>query len=128
MTTDLFSRREFAALAAAYASGLGIFGASTAAEILHDSDSIHEEVAFKASRKRVYELLTDAKQFDRVIKLSDAMKGGMPPNPTPTAISRDAGGPFTLFAGIISGRNIELVPNERLVQAWRPDHWKPGIF
>jgi uncharacterized protein YndB with AHSA1/START domain len=128
MTTDLFNRREFAALAATYASGLRIFGAAAASEITHDSDAIHDEVAFNASRQRVYELLTDAKKFDRVIHLSDAMKGGMPPNAAATSIGHSAGEAFTLFAGMIGGRHIELVPNERIVQAWRPAHWKPGIY
>jgi uncharacterized protein YndB with AHSA1/START domain len=136
MAEDLFSRRAFTARSAAVLTGLGIFGADAmaqaagqaGAEIMHDADAIHHEVTFNASRQRVYALLTDATKFDHVVKLSDAMKGGAPPNARPTAISSGAGGAFTLFAGIISGRHIELVPNERLVQAWRPDHWKPGIY
>jgi activator of HSP90 ATPase len=36
----------------------------------------------------------------------------------PTQISREVGGAFSLFGGIIVGRHIELVPNERIVQAW----------
>ena len=33
-----------------------------------------------------------------------------------------------MFGGLIVGRNIELVPNERIVQAWRPAHWDPGVY
>ncbi len=33
-----------------------------------------------------------------------------------------------MFGGQIVGRNIELVPNQRIVQAWRPTHWDPGIY
>jgi activator of HSP90 ATPase len=29
---------------------------------------------------------------------------------------------------MIVGRNIELVSNQRIVQAWRPTHWDPGIY
>src|SRR2546429_7089219 len=43
---------------------------------------------FKASRKRVYEALTDAKQFDKVVQLSTAMKSGMAPGAKPTEIDR----------------------------------------
>jgi len=26
------------------------------------------------------------------------------------------------------GRNIELVPNRRIVQAWRPRNWPDGVY
>jgi activator of HSP90 ATPase len=29
---------------------------------------------------------------------------------------------------VILGRHIELVPNERLVQAWREKSWAPGVY
>jgi len=97
-------------------------------EISHTCEAIHQEVVFKTSRKRVYEALTETKQFDKVVQLSEAMKGGMPPGAAPTSISHEAGGAFTLFGGYVSGRHIELVPNERIVQAWRPQSWKPGVY
>ena len=46
----------------------------------------------------------------------------------PTSISTELGGPFTLFGGYITGRHLEMLPNERLVQAWRAESWKPGGF
>src|SRR5271163_920429 len=46
-------------------------------EISHSSEAIHMEVVFQASRKRVYEALTDATQFEKVMQLSAAMKSGM---------------------------------------------------
>lgn len=33
-----------------------------------------------------------------------------------------------MFGGLIVGRNVELVPTQRIVQAWRPTHWNPGIY
>jgi activator of HSP90 ATPase len=97
-------------------------------EISHAAESIHQEPVFKASRKRVYEALTDAKQFDKVIQLSAAVKSGMAKAPNPPEISREAGGAFALFGGYISGRQIELVPNERIVQAWRVGSWDAGVY
>jgi uncharacterized protein YndB with AHSA1/START domain len=97
-------------------------------EVSHTAESIHQEVVFKASRKRVYEALTDSKQFERVVQLSDAMKTRISPGAPPTQISPEVGGAFSTFGGIIVGRNIELVPNERIVQAWRPAYWKPGVY
>jgi len=102
--------------------------AGTEEAISHTAESIHLEPVFKASRKRVYEALTDAKQFGKVVQLSAAMKGGMPPGAGPAEISREAGGAFSLFGGYITGRQIELVPNERIVQAWRAGGWDPGHY
>jgi uncharacterized protein YndB with AHSA1/START domain len=98
-------------------------------EITHTSEAIHQEVVFKASRKRVYEALTDARQFNKVVELSAAMKSGMVPAGSPPAeVSRDVGGAFSIFGGYILGRQIELVPNERIVQAWREVVWNPGVY
>ena len=96
-------------------------------EISRTAESIHQEAVFKASRKRVYEALTDAKQFDKVIQLSGVVQSMHLEN-KPTEISREVGGAFTLFGGYITGRHVEFVPNERIVQAWRTGSWDPGIY
>jgi len=46
----------------------------------------------------------------------------------PARISGEVGGVFTVFGGHINGRIIELVSNERVVQAWRPADWAPGVY
>jgi activator of HSP90 ATPase len=43
-------------------------------------------------------------------------------------ISSDAGGPFSIFGGVITGRHIELVPYELIVQAWREKDWPRGLY
>jgi activator of HSP90 ATPase len=101
--------------------------AETTEEISHTAESIHQETVFKASRQRVYEALIDAKQFDKVIELSGVLKS-MHLGDKRAQISREVGGAFALFGGYITGRHIELVPNERIVQAWRPGDWHPGIY
>ena len=80
------------------------------------SNPIHKEVDFKASPQRVYEALLDAKQFS-------AFTGGHP-----AEIQREAGGSFSCFGGMIAGRNIELVPNRRIVQTWRGKVWPEGEY
>ncbi len=98
-------------------------------EISHSAESIHQEPVFKASRKRVYDALTETKQFDKIIELSGAMKSGMPPGANKaTEISREEGGAFAIFGGYITGRQIELVPGVRIVQAWRVGSWDPGLY
>lgn len=96
-------------------------------EIFRTAESIHQEPVFKANRKRVYEALTDAKQFDKVIQLSGVMQSMHLPD-KPAEISREVGGAFMLFGGYITGRHVELVPNERIVQAWRTGGWAPGVY
>jgi activator of HSP90 ATPase len=96
-------------------------------EISHTAESIHQEPVFKASRTRVYEALLDAKQFDKVIQMSGVMQT-MHLTEKPAEISREVGGPFALFGGYITGRHVELVPNMRIVQAWRTGGWAPGIY
>jgi uncharacterized protein YndB with AHSA1/START domain len=117
-----------AAAVGGLALGSGKAWARADEEISHTCAAIHQEVVFKASRKRVYEALTETKQFDKVVRMSEAMKGGMPPGAAPTEISREVGGAFALFGGYIAGRNIELVPNERIVQAWRTGSWDAGVY
>jgi activator of HSP90 ATPase len=136
MMTD---RNDLAALAAAPTRRQAIVGAaiafgalalsSTAAgqEISRTAESIHQEPVFKASRKRVYDALTDAKQFDKVIQLSGVMQS-MHLADKPAEISPEVGGAFTLFGGHITGRHVELLPNERIVQAWRAGNWSPGVY
>jgi activator of HSP90 ATPase len=96
-------------------------------EISHAAESIHQEPVFKANRKRIYDALTDSKQFDKVIQLSGVLPA-MHLGDKPAEISREVGGAFTLFGGYITGRHVELVPNERIVQAWRAGSWAPGVY
>ena len=77
--------------------------------------AIHYEIDFKAAPQRIYTILLDPKQF--------AAFTGMA-----AEIDSRAGGAFTLFGGLVSGRNIELVENQRIVQAWRPSSWAAGIY
>jgi activator of HSP90 ATPase len=80
------------------------------------SQHIHQEVEFNASPSRVYATLTDAARFS-------ALTGG-----APAEISREAGGAFSCFGGAIVGRQIELAPDQRVVQAWRAGNWPAGAY
>jgi activator of HSP90 ATPase len=91
------------------------------------AEAIHQETVFKASPKRIYDALTDADQFQRIELLSLALPKLDLKN-KPAKISREPGGTFSLFGAYIVGRQIELVPNQRIVQAWREISWDPGIY
>jgi len=103
-------------------------GAETANGLSHASEAIHQELTFKASPRQVYEVLTSSKRFDALTRLSDGLALVTAPGAKPTAISREVGGAFTLFGGYITGRHLEMVPDERLVQAWRAGSWKSGDY
>jgi len=132
MISEIFTRRDFSVRLVGLVSAFSLGGSASAfarsglteptGEISHTAESIHQEVVFQASRKRVYEALTDAKQFTKVTSFSPVMKAA------PAEIGHGAGGAFTCFGGHIVGRHVELVPNERIVQAWRVVTWDPGVY
>ncbi|MFT3866627.1 MAG: SRPBCC domain-containing protein [Solirubrobacterales bacterium] len=82
--------------------------------------SIHQEAIIGATPGEIYAVLTDGEKF--------AAATGMP-----ARIGGRAGEAFSLFGGRVEGVSIELVPGERLVQAWRfsgehPEPWDPGVY
>ena len=79
------------------------------------SITIHQEIDFNTSPQLLYEALLDANQFT-------AFSG------RPAEINREVGGAFSLFGGHIIGRNVELLPNHRIVQAWRVVTWPEGVY
>jgi activator of HSP90 ATPase len=82
--------------------------------------SIHQEAVIEASPGQIYEFLTNGEIFAAATE-------------QPAQVSDREGEPFSLFGGRVEGRQIELVPGERVVQAWRfgsahPDAWEPGVY
>ncbi len=114
------------------ALAIGAFGVTssvtTAEDVSRDAESLHQELVFQANRKRIYEIFTSTAQFDKMTHDIQAREGGTASATHPTEISHDVGGTFSLFGGRIVGRHLELVPDERIVQAWRVAYWKPGVF
>ena len=97
---------------------IGVLGLSTLPIVLAQSDksiTIHQEIEFNASPQQLYEALLNSKQFTEF-------------SGRPAEINREVGGAFSLFKGHIIGRNMELIPNERIVQAWRVVTWPEGAY
>jgi activator of HSP90 ATPase len=92
-------------------ASLGIAQAQTQ----KSGSTVHFDVDYKTTPERIYHVLLDAKQF----KACSGLPAEIDPKP---------GGWFKLFDGQIEGRNVELVPNQRIVQAWRPASWPAGIY
>ena len=77
--------------------------------------SIHHEVTFAAVPSRVYNALIDSQQF---AELTGAPASG----------DGTEGATFSGFGGHITGRHVELVPDRRVVQAWRAKTWPEGAY
>ena len=77
--------------------------------------SIRQEVTFKAKPETIYRMLMDAKAHS-------AFTGG------PVELMNEIGGKLSAFGGAITGINIELVSNKRIVQMWRAGDWPAGHY
>ena len=46
------------------------------------------------------------------------------------SISREVGGGFTAYDGALSGTNVELIPDKKIVQSWRAgdENWPEGHY
>jgi len=93
----------------------GLGAVSARAQDQKPGTSLHQEVDFKAPPARIYTILLDAKEFAAF-------------SHDTAEIRPEAGAPFKLFGGRIEGRNVELVPDRRIVQAWRPASWPAGVY
>jgi len=77
------------------------------------SKLIRQSVTFKATPHEVYELLMDSRQHARFTG-------------APASISRKVGGNILAYDGYITGTNLELVPDKKIVQAWHASDWPDG--
>ena len=79
------------------------------------SKPIQQTVTFKASPHEVYEALMDSKKHA-------AFSGGK------ARISRKVGGPIMAYDDYITGKNVELTPDQKIVQTWRAVDWSEGYY
>lgn len=77
--------------------------------------SITQQALIAAEPAEVYAVLADADALSALSGMS-----GVP--------GRSAGEEFSAFDGNVTGRQIELVPGQRLVQAWRFPQFAPGTY
>ena len=77
--------------------------------------TIKQRVKFRAPPATVYDLLADSRKHSAVTGKK-------------AAISRRVGGTFSARGNDVSGINVDLVPGQRIVQAWRHRRFPEGIF
>ena len=77
--------------------------------------TIKQSVAIKVNPHEVYEALMDSRKHT---KFTGAK----------ARISRKVGGTFSAHGKYIQGINLNLVPDKRIVQAWRGSDWPKGHY
>jgi activator of HSP90 ATPase len=77
--------------------------------------TIHQQATFVASPHEVYEALMDEKKHA-------AFTGAA------AKISRRIGGKFVAYDDYADGVNLELVPDQKIVQSWRASDWPEGQY
>ncbi len=80
-----------------------------------ETKTIRQSATFKAVPHDVYEALMDSKKHSKFTG-------------DKASISRKVGGKFSAFDGYCEGVNIELVPDEKIVQTWRASDWPKGHY
>jgi len=85
--------------------------------------TIHQEIYFSVAPKLLYEVLLSSKQFSECTKKSFNMFTA-----TSAQIDPVPGGVFAVFDGHIIGRVLELIPDQRIVEAWRVVDWPAGVY
>lgn len=76
---------------------------------------IVQNITFNASTHDVFELLMDSKKHS-------AFSGDK------AVISRKNGGKFTAYGDYISGKNISIIQDKKIVQTWRASNWPTGTY
>ncbi|MCX6004831.1 MAG: SRPBCC family protein [Chloroflexi bacterium] len=79
-----------------------------------ETKDIRQQATFKADPHEVYEILMDSKKHAELAG-------------DEASISRKAGGKFNV-GDYIEGTQLELVPDVKIVQAWRYNDWPEGHY
>jgi activator of HSP90 ATPase len=103
--------------------GLVFLYAPSFAQTKDTSIIIHQSEYFKVAPAQVYSMLLSSAEFSASTKKSFDMFSA-----TSAKIDPVVGGAFSLFDGHITGRILELVPGQRIVEAWRVIDWPAGVW
>lgn len=85
--------------------------------IIVKKKNFEQEIVIKSTPHEIYEVFMDSKKHS---KLTEGK----------AKISREIGGNFSVWEGTISGKNVELIQDQKLVQTWRSDgeNWPKGYY
>ncbi len=79
--------------------------------------SIEQEIVIKSTPHEIYEIFMDAKKHSKLTE-------------SKAKVSREIGGSFSIYEGALSGKNVELIRDKKIVQTWRGDgeNWPKGHY
>jgi activator of HSP90 ATPase len=80
-----------------------------------ETEDIRQDIKIKATPHEIYEALIDSKKHAEFTGAS-------------AKISRKTGGSFSAYDEYSSGKNLELIPDRKIVQSWRASDWPEGHY
>ncbi len=84
---------------------------------MNKKKTIEQEIIIKGTPHEIYEVFMDAKKHSKLTE-------------SKTKVSREIGGSFSVYEGALSGKNIELIQDKKIVQTWRGngENWPKGYY
>jgi uncharacterized protein YndB with AHSA1/START domain len=76
--------------------------------------TIKQTIIFKASPHDVFEALMDSKKHSEFTG-------------DKAVISRKVGGKYRAYGDYITGKNLEIIKDKRIVQTWHASDWPDGV-
>jgi len=84
---------------------------------MNKKKSIEQEIIIKGTPHEIYEVFMDSKKHSKLTE-------------SKAKISREVGGSFSIYEGALSGKNVELIQDKKIVQTWRGsgENWSKGYY
>ena len=84
---------------------------------MNKKKTIEQEIIIKGTPHEIYEVFMDAKKHSKLTE-------------SKAKVSREIGGSFSIYEGALSGKNVELIQDKKIVQTWRGDgeNWPKGYY
>ena len=85
--------------------------------IMIKKKKIEQEIIIKSTPHEIYELFMDSKKHSKLTE-------------SKATVSREIGGKFSIYEGALSGKNVELIQDKKIVQTWRGagENWAKGYY
>ena len=77
--------------------------------------SINQSVVIKASPRTVFQMLIDPRKHSKFTGMK-------------ATLEHKVGGKFTAYGKDLAGFTLEVIPNKKIVQAWRANDWPKGHY
>ncbi|MHA2401323.1 MAG: SRPBCC domain-containing protein [Promethearchaeota archaeon] len=78
---------------------------------------IEDEILIRSTTHEIYEAFMDSKIHSKFTE-------------SKAVISREVGGKFSVFEGALTGKNVDLIQDKKIVQTWRSEgeNWPKGYY